>query len=115
VDAERIRVQYARALADGSGILDPAYVEGLFKADAAYLASAMSPLEKRLADLEAKLAAVPVADVNAQTQHAVLRAKTPPLAPVGAAPSPAAVVRKREPVPYRNLSDMNAAWVHRRD
>lgn len=114
VNPERIRVQYARDLADGRASLDPAYVEGLFKAEADYLAERLSPTEKRMAELEAKLAAIPPVS-NAQTQHAVTRAKTPPVAPVGQPASPVPMARKREPVPMRGLAEMNDRWAQQRD
>lgn len=112
VNVERVRQQYARDLADERATLDPTYVEGLFKAEAEYLAERMSPVEKQLAEMRAQITALQAtpAAVNALTQHAVNRAKTPPVAPSGSPPSPVPPARKREPVPMRDMAAMNERW-----
>ena len=96
VNQDRVRMLYANALrADTENTaLDPNVVRAIYDQEARYLTESQGPLQKQLADLTARLAAVEAAKGaekhNAGTSHALARAKTPPVAATGRPPAPAA-------------------------
>jgi hypothetical protein len=118
VDLDRVRETYARQLEQGQAGLDPSAVRAIFAAEAQYLTTSLTPLQQRIAELEAQVAevrqTVPTAAHNRQTQHALARASTPPVTR-GAPPAPAPADRKVAPFHIRDLPEVNAAWNKRRD
>lgn len=117
VNAERVRVRYAQALVAGQASLDPAEVRALFAEEARYLAESQSPLQTKLAELQAQVDALKGSKAaethNAKTAHALDRAKTPPVAASGRPPAPAAAPAKGRFGP-NDLPERNAAWAAER-
>jgi len=118
VNPDRVREAYARDLRAGTGVLDPQYVEQLFRAEADYVAQTVTPLRSELDALKAQIAALSSAKAtdahNATTQHALARAKAPPVA-TGVAPQPARTPLITAPFGIRDLPDANAKWAAQRD
>jgi hypothetical protein len=118
VNPERVRVRYAQALTAGQASLDPGEVRTLYEDEARYLAETQTPLQKQLADLQARLAAVEAAKGaekhNAGTAHALTRAKTPPVAATGRPPAPAGAPATGR-FGMNELVERNQQWANQRD
>lgn len=120
VDLDRVRMVYAAQLENGQAGLDQAAVRRIFETEAQYLSQSLTPLQTEVAELKAQVARLtagstdPNAAHNRQTQHALGRAKTPPVA-TGSPPAPVAPSRKVQPFTPRDLPEVNAEWNRRRD
>lgn len=117
VDPERVRTLYAQALSAGSATLDPSQVRAIYQQEADYVTRNRGPLEQQLAELKQqveRLTAGKAAEAqNATTQHAVNRAKAPPVATTGAPPTPVPMAPKGRFGPGE-LADRNQEWVRQR-
>lgn len=119
VDLDRVRELYARDLETGKATLDRGYVERIFQAEADQAHRAVGPLEARIAELSAQVAALQgqtdaAAAHNRTTQHAIDRGAAPPVnTGLPAAPGPAD--RKVRPFTPRELPEVNREWAARRD
>ena len=120
VDLDRVRQVYATQLETGQAALDQNAVRRIFEAEAQYLTSSLTPLQSKVAELEAQIARLttaandPTAAHNRQTQHALGRAKTVPVT-TGSPPAPSAPSRKVQPFTPREWPEVNAEWNRRRD
>lgn len=116
VDAERVRVRYGELLSSGRARLDPSEVQQLFRQEADYLKSRVTPVQSELEALRAEIQALKSGKAaeahNATTAHALARAKTPPVAQ-GQPPAPAGSRPKGQFGP-RDLADRNAEWARQR-
>jgi len=117
VDPERVRVLYSQALKAGMAAIDPADVRAIYQQEAGYLTKSRGPLEQELATLKAQVEALTAAKAaekqNATTQHAVQRAKTPPVATVGNAPTPVPPLTPGR-FGQNELVERNAEWARQR-
>lgn len=91
VDPERVRLQYSTQLKLGEAQLDISAVRSIYEAETAHVNRTLSPLEGKLAEITAQLKAlqdgVAATEHNEQTEHAVKRAKTTPVATGKGAPT----------------------------
>ena len=112
VDPDRVRLIYAQQLERGVAGLDPSAVEAIFAQEAQYLSSA-SPLTQKVAELEAKIAALTngntAAQHNAQTAQVLRRAAAPPVI-TGAPAAPSIPPSKVPPFTLRELPDVINRW-----
>jgi hypothetical protein len=118
VDLDRVRQVYAQQLERGEAGLDQGAVRHIFEAEAQYLSSSLTPLQSRIADLEARIATLtgaitPAAAHNRNTQHALDRGKAPPVL-TGTPPAPTSAPLKVKPFGPRELPEVNAEWARRR-
>jgi len=120
VDPERVRARYSQALQDPRhpARFHPDDVEAIARDEAQRLAPTLTPLNEKLATLEAEIAALKAereaAKLNGRTTHALGRANTIPTTPVGGAPP----LPGQQPLVgangRRDLGSLTDAWVHQR-
>lgn len=117
VNQDRVRQLYAQALSSGRAALDPNHVRAIYQDEARFVESAQTPLRSELQALKDQIAALEgkkQADThNAGTQHALARAKVPPVATGGNPPAPVGAVQPGKFGP-RELVERNAAWARER-
>lgn len=112
VSPERVRTTYAQQLTGGAANLDPSAVRGVYQAEADYLKTSVSPLQRQIDELTAKFNAkegVTAAEThNEDTQHKIDRAKAPKVNTGRGAPTTTPV----EPTKFepRELPDRISAW-----
>jgi hypothetical protein len=118
VDLDRVRTIYAEQLERGQAGLDPAAVRAIFTGEAHYLSTSLGPVQQEVAALRAQVAqlqgATSAAAHNRATQHAIDRAKAPPVT-TGQPAAPSAPDRKVRPFTPREWVDINREWNSRRD
>lgn len=120
VDPERVLARYSQALQDprNPARFHPDEVDAIARDEAARLAPALTPLQDKVAKMEAELAALKAANgaarTNDTTAHALRRAQTIPTTPVGGTPP----VPGQQPLVGANgrkdLGSLTDAWVKRR-